>query len=135
MTTMGKRAQRRRAEREKQRVRPLPDMRSAERVTASVATALEGGDRTSLDAAQDLIYEAFESNGPKRMELARRALAISADCADAYTILAEETARTLNEQPDRYATFEQDVGDFWGLVETRPYMGLLHFPWVNAAAS
>jgi ABC-type branched-subunit amino acid transport system ATPase component len=135
MTTMGKRAQRKRAERDKQRIRVLPDLPSIEPVTGSVATLREGSDRTSLDEAQVLIYEAFESDARTRVKLARRALAISADCADAYTILAEEMARTYAEKRDFYAAgvaageralgpepFEQDVGAFWGLIETRPYM-------------
>jgi len=106
-----------------------------EGITASVVGAPKGDDRNSLDAAQELIYDAFDSRGPRRVELARRALAITADCADAYVILAEETARSLEEKRDLYLsgvaageralgpeTFEQDVGAFWGLIETRPYM-------------
>ncbi len=132
---MGKRAQRKRAERERRRIRLLPDMRSVEGVTASIATGLEGRERTSLDAAQNLVYEAFDSQGPKRVELARRALAITQDCADAYGILAEEAARSLEEKRDLFAagvaagertlgreSFERDAGSFWGLIETRPYM-------------
>lgn len=132
---MGKRAQRKRAERDKQRIPLLPDLPSIERATGAVATAVEADDRTSLDAAQELIDEAFESDARGRVKLARRALAISAYCADAYTILAEETARTYAEKRDLYAagvgagermlgpeTFEQDVGAFWGVIETRPYM-------------
>jgi len=135
MTVMGKRAQRKRAERDKQKIRLLPDMPNNEGVTGSVGTVEYGGDRTSLDEAQELIYEAFESDGPTRVKLARRALAISADCADAYTMLAEQTARTYAEKRALYAAgvaageralgpeaFGQDVGAFWGLIETRPYM-------------
>ncbi len=70
-----------------------------------------------------------------RVTLARLALRIDPDCADAYNILAEETARTPTEKQALYEQamlvgerslgpelFVQEVGSFWGLVETRPYM-------------
>jgi len=122
---MGKRAQRKREAQGGRRSQSIP---------AALSRALEGADTNDLDAAQDLIYEAFDSPRPKRVELAYRALALSADCADAYGILAEE-ARTLNEKRDLYAAgvaageralgkeaFQEEVGAFWGLIETRPYM-------------
>lgn len=89
---------------------------------------------TPLEKAQDVIYRAFESRGRRRIQLARKALELSADCADAYVVLAEEShapeaARALYEQgvaageralgPD---VFTQEAGRFWGLVHTRPYM-------------
>ena len=40
----------------------------------------------------DLMYEAFESHDPmERVELAKKALEICPDCADAYVLLAEHT--------------------------------------------
>ena len=46
--------------------------------------------RDLLDQAQDLIYDAWELADPiKRSRLARKALKISPDCADAYVLLAE----------------------------------------------
>jgi tetratricopeptide (TPR) repeat protein len=104
---------------------------------------------TALDAAQDLMYDAWEAAGKRqRVALARKALAISPVCADAYVLLAEETARSVPEALDIYRkgveagelalgkkTFEQDVGDFWGLLETRPYMraraGLAQALWAS----
>lgn len=91
---------------------------------------------TPLEQAQDLMYEAWEARSSReRIRLARRALEISADCADAYVLLAEETARGPKEAAELYAqgvaageralgkeTFEQAAGEFWGIVETRPYM-------------
>lgn len=92
-------------------------------------------ERTPLDAAQELMYRAWEATGRQRVELARRALAISPDCADAYALLAEETARSLTEARDLYAqgvaagervlgpvAFQEDAGHFWGILKTRPYM-------------
>jgi tetratricopeptide (TPR) repeat protein len=89
----------------------------------------------ALFSAQDLMYEAFETQGARRVALAREALEISQDCADAYLLLAEETASSLDEARELLEQgvaageralgsepFEQDVGHFWGLIETRPYM-------------
>lgn len=72
--------------------------------------------------------------GRRRYDLARKALEVSADCADALTILAEQ-AKTLEEAIDLYEKavaastrgmgdrpFKEDVGDFWLVAETRPYM-------------
>jgi len=91
---------------------------------------------TPLDRAQDLIYEAWESSSrSRRKELAAKALAISGDCADAYAILAQETANSLEEAKNLYElgvkageralgpkVFEEDAGHFWGILTTRPYM-------------
>jgi len=102
--------------------------RSAGRVPRQAA-------RTPLQEAQDLIYEAWEARGPDRVTLARKALQVSPDCADAYVLLAEETGRSLAEARDLYAqgvaageralgerTFREDAGHFWGIISTRPYM-------------
>lgn len=91
--------------------------------------------QTPLEQAQDLMYEAWESTGKRRVELARKALQLSEDCADAYVLLAEEIARTLQEAKNFYEqgvkagervlgpeAFERDAGDFWGMIDTRPYM-------------
>jgi tetratricopeptide (TPR) repeat protein len=87
-----------------------------------------------LERAQELMYEAWEATGKRRLMLARQALEISEDCADAYVLLAGEAgslheARALYEQGVRAGeralgpeTFEEDAGYFWGILETRPYM-------------
>jgi len=91
---------------------------------------------TPLEQAQDKMYEAWEARSRKaRVRLAREALALSPDCADAYVLLAEETARTPNEALKLYEegmrageralgpeAFAEDAGNFWGVLETRPYM-------------
>jgi tetratricopeptide (TPR) repeat protein len=92
--------------------------------------------KTSLEQAQDLIYQAWET--PKRGErlrLAWQALDLSPDCADAYVLLAEEAPETVEQAKDLYRqgveageralgpeAFREHAGHFWGLVETRPYM-------------
>jgi tetratricopeptide (TPR) repeat protein len=147
----------------------LPDRRAMERLSAEIERFTQGelfesveelnaalrerfsgpiDDRpstatTPLERAQDLIYRAFEARGQRRrIKLARQALELSADCADAYVVLAEashapEAARALYEQgvaageralgPDMFA---REAGRFWGIVGTRPYMrarlGLAH---------
>jgi tetratricopeptide (TPR) repeat protein len=100
---------------------------------------------SALDRAQELMYDAWEATGSRRVKLARQALEISADCADAYVLLAEE-ARSLREAKDMYEqgvrageralgpqAFDEDAGHFWGIIETRPYMrareGLAHCLW------
>jgi tetratricopeptide (TPR) repeat protein len=92
---------------------------------------------TPLELAQDLMYRAFEARGRRRILLARKALEQSADCADAYVVLAEESrhpeeARALYEAgvaageralgPELFA---EEAGHFWGIVRTRPYMRAL----------
>ena len=84
--------------------------------------------------SEDLIYEGWEATGPRRVELAREALALWPDCADAYVLLAQaasslEEARELLEQGvaggERALgrrVFAEDAGDFWLIFETRPYM-------------
>ena len=74
-------------------VRALPDRRAIEGVMRSFVAGLGGsGGETPLSMAQDVMYKAFESNDPKeRAELAKKALELSPDCADAYVLLAEQT--------------------------------------------
>lgn len=104
---------------------------------------------TPLERAQDLIYEAYDApSSRERVRLAREALALSGDCADAYVLLADETARTPQEAAVLYAqgvaageralgeaAFEDAVGAFWGILETRPYMrarlGLAQALWAS----
>jgi tetratricopeptide (TPR) repeat protein len=101
----------------------------------SAEDPFEASPRTPLRKAQDLIYDAWESSKRWRVKLARKALEISEDCADAYVLLAEETARSLEEAKSLYEKgvtageralgrqmFRDDVGHFWGILETRPYM-------------
>ncbi|HLF50271.1 MAG TPA: hypothetical protein VJA45_12925 [Methylomirabilota bacterium] len=89
---------------------------------------------TPVERAQDLVYRATEARGRRRIQLARKALDLSADCADAYVLLAEECA-DLSQALDLYAqgvaagervlgptVFAEEAGHFWGDVRTRPYM-------------
>jgi tetratricopeptide (TPR) repeat protein len=107
---------------------------SSEGMLSDMFEDVEG--ETPLRKAQDLMYDAWEATDPKRrIALAWKALEISPDCADAYVLLAEETASSLSEALDLYRqgvepgeralgrkAFEEDMGHFWGILETRPYM-------------
>ena len=43
------------------------------------------------------MFETWDSSERRRVKLAHEALEISEDCTDAYVLLAEETARSLEE--------------------------------------
>jgi hypothetical protein len=85
--------------------------------------------------AEDLIYEAWQVAGERRVSLARKALALWPDCADGYVLLAQAAsslaeARELlergvaaGERAVGRRVFVEDAGDFWLIFETRPYMG------------
>lgn len=109
-----------------------------ERYISEVGGSLENAPppATPLERAQELIYDAFESDDPqRRVELAERALEVSDECADAYVILAEETAEDAEEAKELYEAgvkageralgegfFAEEAGHFWGILETRPYL-------------
>ena len=116
--------------------RAVPDRRTMEGFLA----ALTGGSADdALLKAQDVMYDAWERTTPRsRTALARKALAISPLCADAYNLLAGEAA-TPAEARDLYRRgleagelalgadgFEEYGGQFWGFLETRPYMRARH---------
>ena len=125
---------------------PVIDRRMMEAMLAQ-AGAGDGPAEPLLRQAQDLMYQAWEETNPaKRLVLAHQALATSPDCADAYVLLAEEEADSLARAAQYYqrgvaageralgpAYFAENRGQFWGLLETRPYMrareGLAHTLW------
>ena len=86
--------------------------------------------------AQKLVYLAFAEPEPeKRVQMARQALEISPDCADAYVLLAEEEAETPEEAYKFYEQgaqageralgkdfIQRNSGSFWTIPETRGYM-------------
>ncbi|MBI5723265.1 MAG: hypothetical protein HZA50_04855 [Planctomycetes bacterium] len=93
--------------------------------------------RNAEEEAQDMCFQAFDAVGRRRIILAKKALAIFPDCADAYVILAENITspqkaeelyaagveagrRTLGEK-----FFQQNAGHFWGMNRTRPFMRAL----------
>ncbi|MEJ2708201.1 MAG: hypothetical protein P8074_11355, partial [Anaerolineales bacterium] len=113
------------------------DRRAMEGQMFDIASGMsEPGVSPKVQKAQELMYQAWdESNPAQRIALARQALKVSADCADAYVLLAEEQADTLERALSYYQEgvaagrralgqtfFEENAGHFWGLLETRPFM-------------
>lgn len=95
--------------------------------------------RQLLDEAQQLIYDAWEAPSRQRTtKLARQALDLSPDCADAYLLLADLASTNFRERFDYLrqgvdagrraigkAFFRDHVGEFWGWLETRPFMRVM----------
>lgn len=91
-----------------------------------------------LAKADEIILRAlYTYSTEEAVRLARKALSVSEDCVDAYVLLAHH-ADTLEEVIELYnegvgagqrvlgeKLFVEDVGHFWGLIETRPYMRAL----------
>lgn len=119
------------------------DFSGTEDVNAFLKAKLAAGDfdqitktgTTPLEKAQDIMYDAWDANGQARIDLAFKALEVSGDCADAYVLLSHEAAADLaesirfledgvraGERALGKQVFEEDVGHFWGILETRPYM-------------
>ena len=103
----------------------LPDRRAMEGMMQQLVAGLQGQAQqdTPLAKAQALIYRAFEEpDEQRRVQLAKDALAICADCADAYVLLAEHAtsrkeARRLYEQG--VAAGERALGVAFRLFATR----------------
>jgi tetratricopeptide (TPR) repeat protein len=111
----------------------LPDRRAGENFLADIFGTRR---RNPVDRAQEVMYQAWEApSKKKRVSLAQKALEISLNCADAYCLLAEETAKGPQQAIDLYQkgvqageralgkkAFKEYEGSFWGFLETRPYM-------------
>jgi len=102
---------------------------------ASSQGELNWNPETPLEQAQELIYQALEApNRRQQINLARGALAISPDCTDAYVLLAEQSTNPrracelyqkgvdAGERSLGPEVLTEEVGHFWGIIETRPYM-------------
>lgn len=114
---------------------------NVEEANAYLRRLLQGGGRipqrparSDVERAQDLAYEAWEAGGAEGLALARKALEISADCADAHLYIAEHEeaperrleilrrAVAAGERALGPEAFQEDAGSFWGVLRTRPYM-------------
>jgi len=96
------------------------------------------GGTSKAHQAQEIAYDAMECmyrDEEKAASLCRKALSIYPDCVDALAMLAEiesETVKDYIESMDKAVKagrkylgkdyFEQECGNFWGLLETRPFM-------------
>lgn len=127
-------------------VEDLPPRVTMEKMMANLQRSLVVDDLLGeaeadpLHAAQDIMYDAWECETKReRVALAKRALGISALCADAWLLLAEEEAKGIVErraalekavaagdEAVRHVlgeeAFEEEEGHFWGILETRPTM-------------
>lgn len=98
--------------------------------------ALTPAETDRLQQAQDLVFDAFEAAQPRQqVALARKALALSPFCADAYLVIAQasslpnEAKLDLLDRAVRAGELalgpgfvEEYAPHFWGILETRPYM-------------
>ena len=101
---------------------------------ASVIEPVRRSESDDMEQAQELVYQAWGATGQQRCALARAAIEICRDCADAYTLLGDTTediAQACNyyrqgvEAGERVLGLDAFVryrGSFWQVDETRPYM-------------
>jgi len=87
--------------------------------------------------SQKIVYDAWDSESTEqRKRLARKAIELDPNCTDAYGILAEES-KSYEKKNEYYQKgldvfrkkygkkyFSKNIGLFWGLSETRPFMRL-----------
>lgn len=92
------------------------------------------GRRTNIEKSDDLIYEAYETDGVKGLKLVREALKLNPDNVRALNYIADrekepEIAAIIYKNAAALAA--KQLGDnyikrykphFWGYTETRPYM-------------
>ncbi|MDR6790732.1 tetratricopeptide (TPR) repeat protein [Sphingomonas sp. BE138] len=103
-------------------------------LTAALNNAVAVIDTSAIDDAQDVMYDAWDASGAERVRLARKAVEISPLCADAYVLLADEAVVSDADAIALYRLgmkagelalgpeFEELKGEFWGWLQTRPYM-------------
>jgi tetratricopeptide (TPR) repeat protein len=113
----------------------LPPASEAKEPRPKPGRAKRKAEPSPLDQARELAIQAAEAHDPRRtIALAKQALALSPDCAEAYYLLADH-ARTRKEALNLFEQavaaagrvlgpefFVEGEGHFWGLLETRPYM-------------
>src|SRR5436190_23833917 len=72
----------------------VPDRRTLEGDFRRAIKAQLGGEETALDRAQAVLEEAYQTpDVRRRIALARKALEIYPDCADAYVVLGENAPK------------------------------------------
>lgn len=89
---------------------------------------------STKEKAQDLLFDAYEATGKRRLQLAEEALKLNPNSPDAYIILAEaeknpeerlslyKAGLEAGEKELGKSFIRDNKGYFWGLTETRPYM-------------
>jgi tetratricopeptide (TPR) repeat protein len=127
------------------RVMEGKDFANVEETNAFLATLTGDGLRQALsharpseasEEAQELAFDAMEARTEAQArKLAKRALAKDPDCVDALVALTGldatspkqaiaglQKAVAAGERSLGAKFFKENKGDFWGLIETRPYM-------------
>ena len=113
-------------------------------LSASLDALSPDGMRSDEEAAakyeaQELAFEAMEAeSAAQARKLAKRALQLDTECVDAMVLLTDLTARTPREKIEGLqkavaagerslgeAFFRKNTGEFWLLLDTRPYMRAL----------
>ena len=129
-----------------------PNSGAAEGMARNLASGRGKRHRSPLAVAQELVDSAWNAARPQeQIALARQALSVSPDCADAYVILANQAesrqqARQLLEEGVAAGArvigtkdFEAVAGHFWLDQRTRPYMrarlGLAQCLWESGERS
>lgn len=94
----------------------------------------KAGPKSNKEQADDLMYEAYQSNPQKGMKLAKKALEVDPENVRAWNYLAQnepdadkalamfEKAALIAENQLGKAFFRRNKGQFWDIVETRPYL-------------
>ena len=114
------------------------DRRGIEGNLAQLGWGVDPSESSAVREAQSIMYDAWDNPDAKmRIRLAKKALKVSPDCADAYVLLAEEEARSVRKSMalfqqgveagrralgEDFFQDEENIGHFWGIIETRPYM-------------
>ncbi|MDD4961916.1 MAG: hypothetical protein PHX07_06730 [Candidatus Marinimicrobia bacterium] len=94
---------------------------------------------TPEERAQDLVFEAYDLEFPEGKEKIKEALDLDPDCIEAYEYLGSaesspeiamvffEKGISIGEKKFEGKHLKENIGHFWGLRETRPYMRCLQF--------
>jgi len=78
-------------------IESLPSLHWKERLLSGLSS-MDRDKGSAVDEAEEIMYEAWEAPTRERaVALARKALEVSPDCADAYNLLAEEASKSLEE--------------------------------------
>ena len=107
------------------------------------------GRKSNAEKAQELVYEAYESEPEKGLRLIEKALKLDPQNVDALLFVAEfqddpQQAQAYCQRAYDFARgafseedFEEMKGHFWGIHETRPYMrakeSLAEFLYLNGS--
>ena len=93
--------------------------------------------KTPFDRAENLCYAAIDTYGRRRIQLARQTLQEDPSHTEATLLLAESTFDTnrkielflkavKNGEAQCAKWMETEVGNFWGISETRPFLRAKH---------